>query len=109
MHKDMAGDCNKDVGKVQTHIFFSDAPHLLKTARNFLYSSGSALYNSSTDPRFDWLQSVFLQFLVDWRESIDSREGDFNETARSKMFISWQKFEGFQVTFKIFKQKFWTM
>ena len=80
------------------HIFFSDAPHLLKTGRNFLYSSGSALYNSSTDPRFDWLQGVVLQFLVDWRESIDSREGDFNETARSKMFISWQKFEGFQVT-----------
>lgn len=40
----------------------------------------------------------FLEYLRKWKESTECRPGNFTQTARGKMFISWQTFEGFQIT-----------
>ena len=40
----------------------------------------------------------FLDYLKNWKESCDNRQGNFDQSARSKMFISWQTHEGFKVT-----------
>ena len=33
-----------------------------------------------------------------WKDSTEQRPGNFTQSARSKMFISWQTYEGFQIT-----------
>ena len=50
------------------------------------------------DPRFLWLTNDFLGFLRDWKDSIASCPGNFSQNARSKMFLSWQTYEGLQIT-----------
>ena len=40
----------------------------------------------------------FLEWLRKWKESAEHRPGNFTQTARAKMFISWQTHEGFQIT-----------
>ena len=40
----------------------------------------------------------FLEYLRKWKESIDNRQGNFNQNARSKMFLSWQTYEGFKIS-----------
>ena len=57
-----------------------------------------APYTNIDDPRFEWLENVFLHYLRSWKDSIAVRNGNFTQNARSKMFISWQTFEGFQIT-----------
>ena len=55
-------------------------------------------YESVTDERFDWLENVFLKYFLDWKSSIENRAGNFTVNAQSKMFISWQTYEGLQIT-----------
>ena len=55
-------------------------------------------YTKVDDPRFNWLQNDFLEYFYEWKESIENRPGNFSMAARSKMFISWQTFEGLQIT-----------
>lgn len=40
----------------------------------------------------------FLIYLNNWKESTDNRPGNFEQNARSRMFISWQTYEGFKMT-----------
>ena len=40
----------------------------------------------------------FCHILIHGKNSIQSRAGDFTLNARSRMFISWQTFEGFKIT-----------
>ena len=47
--------------------------------------------------RFLWLVD-FLNYLKNWKESTDNRQGNFTQNARSRMFISWQTYEGFQIS-----------
>ena len=49
------------------------------------------------DARFKWLND-FLHYLKTWKESRETRPGNFNKNARSRMHISWQTYEGFQIT-----------
>ena len=57
-----------------------------------------APYMSQNDGRFLWLTNDFLGFLRDWKHSIINRPGNFTQNARSKMFLSWQTYEGLQIT-----------
>ena len=57
-----------------------------------------APYTSVHDERFQWLESNFLRYLREWLQSTKEREGDFTKNARSKMFLSWQTYEGLQIT-----------
>jgi len=57
-----------------------------------------APYTSTTDERFDWLESEFLTYLRDWKQSTLTRQGNFTANARSRMFLSWQTYEGMQIT-----------
>ena len=47
--------------------------------------------------RFQWLTG-FLEYLRKWKDSTEQRPGNLTQSARSKMFISWQTYEGFQIT-----------
>ena len=40
----------------------------------------------------------FLNYLKNWKESTDNRQGNFTQNAQSRMFISWQTYEGFQIS-----------
>lgn len=40
----------------------------------------------------------FLEYLRSWKESTDTRPGNFTPNARNRMFISWQTYEGFKIT-----------
>ena len=55
-------------------------------------------YRDVNDERFYWLESVFLDYFHDWKISIANRPGNFTQNARDKMFISWQTYEGLQIT-----------
>ena len=48
-------------------------------------------YRTTTDPRFKWLQEKCLGYFLCWK-------GNSSESDRNKMFVSWQTFEGFQIT-----------
>ena len=61
--------------------------------KNFL-----KLYRNIDDPRFDWLQNLFLKYLSVWKESIEERLGQFTLNAKDRMFISWQTYEGIQIS-----------
>jgi len=39
-----------------------------------------------------------LDYFSNWLKSIEERPGNFNKTARGKMFISWQTYEGLKIT-----------
>lgn len=47
--------------------------------------------------RFQWLMN-FIDYLRRWKESTDDRPGNFTQNAKSRMFISWQTYEGFKMT-----------
>ena len=55
-------------------------------------------YRNIDDPRFDWFQNVFLKYLSDWRESIEERSGQFTLNAKDCMFISWQMYQGINIS-----------
>lgn len=47
--------------------------------------------------RFQFLMD-FLEYLRLWKESTESRPGNFSQNARARMFLSWQTHEGFKLT-----------
>eukprot|EP00794_Sanderia_malayensis_P001207 gene1207-583_t len=55
-------------------------------------------YTNDTDDRFRWLQEEFLGYFRDWKESIEKREGNYDDRAKEKMFISWQTHEGLKIS-----------
>ena len=55
-------------------------------------------YENQNDDRFDWLVNTFLAYLQQWKDNITARHGNFTQTSRGKMFISWQTYEGFMIT-----------
>lgn len=57
-----------------------------------------APYTSTDDPRFPWLEDEFLGYLKQWKECTLNRPGNFTANARNRMFISWQTYEGLQIT-----------
>lgn len=57
-----------------------------------------APYTSTTDQRFDWFEGEFLTYLKEGKQSTLNRPGNFTANARSRMFLSWQTFEGMQIT-----------
>ena len=52
-------------------------------------------YDSVDNPRFDWLKNLLVYF-DQWNKSIEERPASFSQNAKSRMFISWQTYEGFQ-------------
>ena len=48
-------------------------------------------------PRFVWLMQ-FLDYLRTWKENVDNRPGNFTQNARNRMFLSWQTYEGYQIS-----------
>lgn len=56
-----------------------------------------APYTSLEDERFQWLLE-FLDYLKRWKESTENRPGNFTPNARSRMFVSWHTYEGFQIS-----------
>ena len=57
-----------------------------------------APYTAKDDERFDWLFNVFWNYFDTWKLNIENRGNNFSLNAQSKMFISWQNFEGFKIT-----------
>ena len=55
-------------------------------------------YTDVSDERLNWLQNDFLAYLTTWKNNIQQRGNNFTATAKAKMFISWQTFEGFKIT-----------
>ena len=55
-------------------------------------------YKDVDDQRFQWLEEEFLGYLKSWRDSIDQREGEFDGSAKGKMFIAWQTYEGLKLS-----------
>lgn len=47
-----------------------------------------APYTAVDDERFLWMETTFLGYLNEWKESTQNRPGEFTENARSKMFLS---------------------
>ena len=55
-------------------------------------------YESVNDIRFAWLD-YFLSYFTLWKESIEERNDRlYTANAKANMFISWQTYEGLQVT-----------
>ena len=53
-------------------------------------------YTDVNDVRLNWLQTD-LSYLSTWKNNIQQRGNNFTATAKAKMFISWQTFEGFKI------------
>ena len=46
-----------------------------------------------------------MNYFRSWKESIETRnDANYTENAKSKMFISWQSYEGLQITVLSFKE-----
>ena len=39
-------------------------------------------------------------YLNEWKENIEVKGENFTKTEKAQMFISWQTYEGFQITYK---------
>ena len=72
----------------------STTEHASKEQKNYRIK----LYESVDDERFVWMKNTFLKYLEDWKTSTQTREGTFTATAREKMFLSHQTYEGFKIT-----------
>ena len=59
-----------------------------------------APFTSTEDNSFQFLENEFLGYFRDWKESIETHQGqgEFTANARAKMFVSWQTHEGLQIT-----------
>eukprot|EP00112_Aurelia_sp_Birch-Aquarium-sp1_P001627 Seg1176.6 transcript_id=Seg1176.6/GoldUCD/mRNA.D3Y31 product="hypothetical protein" protein_id=Seg1176.6/GoldUCD/D3Y31 len=55
-------------------------------------------YTDVDDHIFQWLEEEFLGYLKSWKESIDQREGEFDGSAKVKIFIAWQTYEGLKLS-----------
>ena len=69
----------------------STSEHLRK--RNALL----APYQAVDDERFNWLQNVFLEYLKNWKRSVDTRER-FSDDEKGRMFLSIQTYHGLKMT-----------
>ena len=49
------------------------------------------------DERFNWVQNVFLDYLKNWKWSVDTREG-FSDDEKGCMFLSMQTYNGLKIT-----------
>ena len=56
-----------------------------------------APYRAVDDERFNWLQNIFLDYLKNWKCSVDTREG-FSEDEKGRMFLSIQTYNGLKMT-----------
>ena len=52
----------------------------------------------STDWKIYWLENVLLKYLFDWKSTIMTRNGNFAQNARDRMFLSWPTSKGLQIT-----------
>ncbi|KAK3924215.1 Transposable element P transposase [Frankliniella fusca] len=59
-----------------------------------------AAYRSLNDPRFDFLENVFLKYFEDWKKDIITRPGIYTDTEKSRMIISHQSLEAIIITVK---------
>ena len=57
-----------------------------------------APYTDINDDRFTFLENEFLGYFHEWKNSVDSHEGDYTKQSQAKMFVSWQTHEGLQIT-----------
>eukprot|EP00112_Aurelia_sp_Birch-Aquarium-sp1_P018468 Seg4408.1 transcript_id=Seg4408.1/GoldUCD/mRNA.D3Y31 product="Transposable element P transposase" protein_id=Seg4408.1/GoldUCD/D3Y31 len=57
-------------------------------------------YTSTGDERFGWLNNTFLQYFKDWLSSIERKPGKYSKGDKANMFISYQTYEGLQITVK---------
>ena len=51
-------------------------------------------YTNLNAKHFKWLKNDFLHYLLNWKMSIIDRPGNFSQTEKDKMFLSWQTCEG---------------
>ena len=47
---------------------------------------------------FQFLQSEFLGYLEEWKQAVQQRPGDYGKAERNQMFLSYQTYEGLQMT-----------
>ena len=47
--------------------------------------------------RFQFLID-FLDYLNHWKESTETRQGNYTQNARARMFLSWQTYEDYKIT-----------
>ena len=59
-----------------------------------------APYRSPNDPRFEWLENVFLKYLADWLALTQVCPGSFTADQRAQTFLSLQTYKGYQITVK---------
>lgn len=55
-------------------------------------------YTNQNDERIFWLNNVFLSYLEEWQCNIQNRDGSYTSSAKTKMFISPQTFEGIKMS-----------
>ncbi len=65
---------------------------------HFKRNTNLSPYKEVTDDRLRWLEEDFLGYFSSWKESVQNREGPFDDSARAKMFISWQTHEGLKIS-----------
>ena len=51
-------------------------------------------YTNLNDECFKLFKNDFLQYLLNWKKNIIDRPGNFSQTEKHKMFLSWQACEG---------------
>ena len=59
-----------------------------------------APYESPDDPRFNWLENDFLQYLKEWKDVAETRHENVSSKERENMLISRQTHEGVIMTVK---------
>ena len=57
-----------------------------------------ASFRRVNDERFEFLENTFLPYFESWKESTTARPGEFTANDRARMFVSWQTFEGLQIS-----------
>ena len=50
------------------------------------------------NPYEDWLENFFLKSFEEWKQNIELRSGNFTRNHKHRMFISYQTYEGLQIT-----------
>ena len=58
-------------------------------------------YTSVDDPWFDWLESNFLKWVIDWENEITGLN-DLTKSARNKFILSQQTVDGLKITTQAF-------
>ena len=46
----------------------------------------------------DWFENSFLKSFEEWKQNIELRSGNFTRNLKQRMFISYQTYEGLQIT-----------